>query len=215
MRMVVHLASIVFLTTMAGFWLGLGQSLIRFPVAILGSLVIGIIFSFVIGSENSILCSLFCLTITAVTGFSAFVIRFVSGELLQTGAVEQIDESLQFGIKHILIWTTVIAVLTAFFQFLSPESPDLQNLQLVVLLTLTYSITAVVQIWSLLGVKIDRMRIAIWCFFVAGSVGVVFVFFWDELKIWTIVTIFSQFLIAGALYSLRMQDYRFVPRLAK
>ena len=214
LRLVVHLTSIVFLTTMAGFWLGLGIGLLRFPGSILGALSIGVVFGLVVDSAGSMLHPLFCLIITLVTGFSAYLIRHFSGELLRTGPDQQIDESLQFGICHILIWTTIVAVVIAIFQILSFESMSSQSLQMVCVLASAYSITAAVMIWSMLGATMSWARIGICLAFVTAAGGVAHLYF-DGRNFWVFVTFFSQLLIACSLLCVRMQDYRFIPRAAK
>jgi Na+/melibiose symporter-like transporter len=153
---------------------------------------------------------LFCSGITTVTAATAASVRSISGNLLQLESTEVAEGNLQFGIKHLLIWTTIVAVITPIIQWLE-FSGNGRDLQIVGTLTLAYSLVAVFQIWAFLHHRFDLKKM-IACLSMVATAGAVVVWMFGDVTFWLVVTFISQFMVAGSLYCLRMQDYRFVRR---
>lgn len=206
---------LTFLCAMLGFWASLGNVWWRWIVIASCSPMMGFI-SGLKGSESSTEFHVYCMSIIAIVAITTLILRVWKGRLQVVADQEGRIDALQFGIKHIFIWTTAIAIFLGVGQFFL-KYVDLLGLSryqastflMIFGLSLSISIATVVNIWAMLGSRISIFKTITLILVTSGAMVANF-FLFPIGYFFAIVTLVTQFLILFTMFVLRRQGFRFV-----
>ncbi len=163
-----------------------------------------------------VLCVLFSVTAAIFTG----LLRVVKGELKVVDQNAGYVSAFQFGIVHIIIVTTLVAVLISVgklvFSMLSTAArgPNDELVLAVPVAVFCVVFPLFVSFWSFFGVRLTVGKLIVNCLvtvFAAAAVAWLF----RSLPHWPVSVLLSQILFAVLMWLLRQQGYRFVKRPPK
>ena len=209
-KAIFHVSTWVALCSLAGFWAGLGRFPLRIPAVVATAIVTAVV-SNEFKVEGLLLYVAFSLGLVLVVGVTSFALRIMHGELQQAKHDSQNKDSLQFGVRDLLVWTTSIAGALAVGRWLisNQGNAGLDAIFTVAGLLGTLVITCVAAIWALLGQSISATRLVSFLVILCLATLVNNILVSGNL-FWLITTPLSQIPIVAAIYCLRLQDYRFV-----
>lgn len=211
---VAFFALLVWQCEMLGFWLGLGTSRFRWLVVPLAAFALGWMASHAAEGEF-VEFQVFCWSILFFVGFTTGMLRRFVGNLQRIDAGAATREGLQFGIQHVMLWTTVLAILFGVCRYLA----ELELFRLagggefgyIAAIGCCISFATVATVWAVLGKGILLSRIVgMALVIVVGStltqlVGTQWQF--------TFASSIAQTLVLVFLVLLRFDRYRFLKRL--
>gem|GEM_PF-5699596 len=214
----VYLATVAATCAGMGFWLGFGESILRFVLIPFGLVqtACSMTMTFRTGVDAEALTTLgiFCVMTTMVVAGPISIVRAVRhGRLTREGLTvgEDSVEVLRFSIWHILVFMTAIAILSVlgkalFASGLSTSSDYL----MVTLLGLTLGVCSIVVVWATLG-RAPAIR-TVTSLLVA--VGLAFANSYIESSsigwFWIAVTMILWLQITILMWLVRGEGYRFV-----
>ncbi len=153
-------------------------------------------------------------TLLTLESIKLFLGRFRRGEIY-----DDTKEGLQFGLKHLVILTTVVAVLSRisimlgpWFRRLDAPPPNLSIVFAIVICIMSFN--TLLGVWAMLG-KNAVVRFLIWFFLAGIAVSFVpwFLARWVQSSgIWTTVLSIAAIATQILLGCLRLDGYRFVKR---
>ncbi len=157
----------------------------------------------------------FCLGIIAVVALTTFALRRWKGRLQRVPESDQATDALQFGIKSVLIWTTVVAILFGIGRssasYLLEVNGNIETFLEILGLAMFVSVTTVFNIWALLNDRISPIRIGV--LVCVGAVALVSTSYLGRRDaLFPTTTLISQLQILLTMFLLRMQRFRFVAR---
>jgi hypothetical protein len=156
------------------------------------------------------------MSIIAIVAITTLILRVWKGRLQVVADQEGRIDALQFGIKHIFIWTTAIAIFLGVGQFflkyvdlLGLSRNQASTFLMIFGLSLSISIATVVNIWAMLGSRISIFKTITLILVTSGAMVANF-FLFPIGYFFAIVTLVTQFLILFTMFVLRRQGFRFV-----
>jgi hypothetical protein len=197
-----------------GFWLGMGNSWWRFWIVPLVGPLIGFMGGFRHGGHEQLEFQTFFLVIVAVVALTAFVLRVFKGQLKLIQSDDPIEDALQFGIRDLMIVTTIVAVVAAFgpsiVRWISPDNTPRTNILLAIIgFSAFLAISTVTSIWAFLGRQVSVPKILIVVMAIAATSAGAWLFMPGNNLFFALLTVTSQFLVAAALTALRLTGLRF------
>jgi hypothetical protein len=211
---VVHLTAIIYLCSLAGYWLGLGHSVFRIPAAILACIAIGFLFMLTANkfrSTNDAVYLMFATGITLLTGTACFLMNLAArfGDRSVCGPAAR--SAIQFQIRHLLAWTTVVAVLIVVFRWSLTSGGGLNTGKLFQVLTMTvaFALMAVTNLWAFnRSPNALRSGLAVIVVLISG-LAILQVAPGHHL-FWFFVTGLNQALLCFSLYCMRQQQIHLI-----
>ena len=208
-------SSIFLFSCFVGAWAGLGSGVHRwFALCAIPPLLAWII-CLAIRSLNEY--GIFFMMVVSVTGFilvTTLVLRLAFGRLVRTEYDQVIEEALQFGIRDLFLWTTVIAILLAVTKGITnlDISPHPGQHQFILLSTIGMGSATVVNIWALFGKSITTTKMLA-VFAMICIAALINYFSFDDMP-WFFpgVVILCEVTTLALMYCLRQGGYRFVKR---
>ena len=212
-----YFATLNFHSALLGFWVGLGHARWRFVfVAIIG-VTLAAISNQLFGANGFWEFQMYTLGNICVVAGTTWALRLGYGTLRQlAGEDTRQGNALRFGIKQIMIWTAVIAVLHVvarlvfdFAQRWGIGGLRTDTLVMIGGLAFCVSIATVVNVWALLQIHVSIVRITILVIIVVGaSMGIYL--WWDGGLLFAATTMIAQLFMGIAMWLLRMQGLRFM-----
>ncbi len=207
---------LIFVCSSIGIWGGLGYWPWRWIPFALVALGIGFFACFAFG-HNGPEFHIFCLSIIAVVLLTSMALRFWKGQLQFIAVDDDRQDALQFGIKHIFVWTTAIAILLGGWQLVYPTLIDANvfvNSRWLLLLSIAglgsmISLSVLVNIWAMLGQRVTLFKLIV-LIGVTNGAGYFNNLIMPGGSFFLYCTIGSQTLVTLALIGLRWNDLRFV-----
>jgi hypothetical protein len=209
------LAVSIFHANLVGLWVAFGNGWIRLAAAMAFSVAVSVFFAWIVSWEELIGFVVFFSGIVGVVGATGACLRWLFGELCQAGLFDRESDGLQFGLRHLFILTTIVAVAVATVQALHRTGLSLPGgvVPLIATLVALISLATVVQIWALFGHKLTLSRcVVVASIAVAASAGILL--FRTHMVFWVVTIAVSQSLTVSALFCVRFEGYRFVKRQA-
>lgn len=200
---------------MLGFWLGLGRSRRRIPMVAVAVAIAGWMASVAAGGEL-LEFEVFCWSILVVVAGTTVLMRRFAGSLQQVDTVSAVEEALQFGIQHLMIWTAVLAVLFGVCRFalesINFRRSNLDTLVFIVCLASCMSGTTVVSVWACLGEQVRPSRV--FGMVVTGALAMLLTHVLSDEFLFMVSASIAFCLLLVSLMLLRQDRYRFVKRTA-
>lgn len=209
--------SSMFFCCSVGAWLGLGKNHWRWLLAIVTPVLLGFGVSIAIAfrnEERNVFICMFC-GATGLAALTTFLLRVAKGEYKRVEPDASTTDALQFGIRDLLIWTAVFAVIIAIlkailgaeFQIHSPE------VTLIVVVSISFSLATVIDIWAIHGKQLTPTKVLV--VFVMTCCAMLANYFTISRFQWFFpsVVLLGQALAVAMMLSFRLRGYRFVKRL--
>ncbi len=209
----IMLATLVFLCGLLGFWVGFGAGHSRWIVPLLSTPVLAFAASFHAARERPEFF-VFSFGIVGIVAIMTCLLRFWKGNLGYVVPGMDDADGLQFGIKHLFIGTTVVAVFVCecqlFIQGMGDWS-DRYSLWLTILgMAICISLTTIVYIWAMFGNQVDHWKIITLTLVTALAMAANYYIAPGSGSSIVYAVLVSQCLMLFAMFSLRMQGLRFV-----
>ena len=210
------LAPLVFLSCLMGAYAGLGNFVWRWPVILISTPILGWHADYSTGSVNLLEFEIFVGGIVGVVALTTFILRCWKGSLvrIELGDTTRTD-ALQFGIKHLLIWTTAAAITIAIAQAISGTQPEgniaggYMILFPIAGMSASIAIAAVIDIWALFGSQLTSGKFLVVVLFTFASAAACHWLICDT-YIFSAAAITNQFLVVILMLFLRRLGFRFV-----
>jgi hypothetical protein len=215
---IIYFSSLVPICCFAGAYAGLGNHPLRWPAVLIVGPLIGWYASFSLGGNSLPEFEAFCLGIMGIVASTTLVLRRWKGTLrpVATGGLH--SDGLQFGIKDLLIWTTVAAILVAIGQALFKYSENnnagrIDEYLMILGLSISLAIATVVNIWALFGNQVTALKLLTVVLMTFGSAASCYWLYSMQVWFFAMIAIANQFVVVALMLALRKSGYRFVKRL--
>lgn len=205
-------AAAIWICNLSAFLAAFGQSYLRFLTVLVPPPLVALL-AWVSRAPDYWAMSIFFYGLFVIVAGVGGILRVTSGRLLYRPHVES-SEALQFGLRHLFITTTAIAMLATIGRLIETANWILVSISaLVIVATVALSIgsVTVVAVWALFGRRLTLVRWGV----LLGSLllaSVVLVIGLDpHLRVfWFSTALLENFLFIAALLCLRIEGYRFV-----
>lgn len=161
-----------------------------------------------LGFEIFLLVILLTSLVSVVTWF----VRLFKGNLRKTTPGQtDLQEGLQFGIRHLMLLTFVVACMTFLGKILAPTVSGLEVMSIISIFSVCYAAVALTSIWAILGQGHPAVRSA----FVVGIAlvaGIVCRYTAGSDLFWPSVTLLQAVFLVGSLSVVRIAGYRFTAK---
>lgn len=205
---------LVLLCCLMGAFAGLGRRIWRWPVVVVWTPLMGLYAAMITGGSSLREFEVFVLGIVGVVSLTTLALRIWKGDLMRIKPDTDQADALQFGIKHLLIWTTVAAILVAICQAIWNATLSGGGTDLIFIFGLAASlaIATVIDIWAFFGMRITTDKLVVVVLMTAASAIANYYLMRHNSDFFVIVAIVNQVLVILLMWILRMQGYRFVKR---
>lgn len=210
---IIAFSCMILLASFMGAFAGLGNRRYRTLLVALLTPVLGLLAAWSLspGLDELFAFELFIGSVVVIVGITTCVLRVFKGRIQHVGAGQDYVDGLRFGIRDVMIWTTVVAILIPVVKLLVQVSP-LFNMfdvvQTIGVLAACVLAGTVVCIWSVFGRRLSLARMLVSASTLIGS-SICASLFAQELFFGTAV-FGGQLLSIIAMASLRAYGYRFV-----
>lgn len=201
-------------TALLGIWTGLGSTDVRLR---LGGFAVGTIYLAIlcgwgineVDPEVVVIVALPCILVALVAG----------GVRVAKGAIRRVDQSggdrreaLQFGIRHLMLLTFVVACLTLAGKLLAERIRGAHIMTTVLILGLCHAAVGVTAMWAMFGFGRPLAR-ALVCMLIAlcaGYLGGAFISSGTDERFWVPTAAIQAFVLLVSLQVVRSAGYRLV-----
>lgn len=205
---------VFFFSCVLGGWCGLGSGLGRVVLPAILPLPLGFLVDVAVGSRVDEVLYALVYGIVLFVAFATFSLRLTKGRLVQLRPSEQAADALRFGIKDVMIWTTVVAVLLTIGRALI--GPDILSVQrefkLIFAISFGMATATVVNVWAMHGQQITSTKIVVVTIFTILAAAITAFAMDDSPWFFPLVLLVCESLVMGLMYCLRQEGYRFVKR---
>lgn len=204
--------------TLLGMWGGLGSThwLLRLVCVTAGTIVVYIELAFGIDEFEDEIFVLVALS-TLLSGILAVSLRlmgmWVGGDAKEHPGSR---EGLQFTIRHLLIWTFVVACLVTIGKYAKPRFRSSEMYVIITTLSVGYAAVAISALWAVLGKNLVAARclVSIIIAVIAGYAGALVIgnlSMWETI-FWMACSAIQSLAILASLAVVRMAGYRLLRR---
>ena len=204
------LSPMILLCCLIGAYAGFGRSILRWVVVLI---LAGSLGWYATISAGSPVFVVLVFGIVGVTLATTMALRIWKGSLIRTETCNPAPDGLQFGIRHLMIGTTVAAVLLAIGKAIwnNPLEPNRDILWILVGLPICFGIATVVNIWALFGkTNIAPRLLVVVAVTLLSALGCYLLV--PEIGLFAEVAIIHQIHAVALMFMLRRQGFRFVKR---
>ena len=203
-----------------GGYAGFGKKKRRWSFAPLGSLAMSCSIAYLVAGREFWIFVIVGVSLTLVVGVCAHFIRVSKGELKVVEAGSKPIEAFQFGIKDMLVFTTVAALFVAFGQFVFSLEDSSSHSAFAYLVfriagcVVCLALPLLINFWSFFGDKLTTAKM--WFNVMATAFATAGICFVLPGKLWWPMTVVAnQILFATLMWTMRMRGIRFVKRVAE
>ena len=207
----------MFFCCIVGAWLGLGKNHLRWLLAIVTPVLLGFGVTLAIGlrnEERAVFTWMFC-GATVLAALTTFLLRVAKGDYKQVEPDESTTDALQFGIRDLLIWTAVLAVVVAILKAILGVEFRIysQQFTMIVVVSVSFSLATVIDIWAIHGKQLTPTKVLV--VFVMTCCAMLANYFAITRFKWFFPSVFllGQALAVAMMLSFRVRGYRFVKRV--